>query len=55
VQFVLSRAWFYMHGDSPAAAAGELLAQTAVDQALSSVTGAAAAAAAATVEAVKEL
>ncbi|KAK4043048.1 hypothetical protein C8A01DRAFT_32837 [Parachaetomium inaequale] len=46
LQFIISRAWFYMHGDSPEAA-GQL-AKGAVGQVLSSV-------AAATAESVKEL
>jgi hypothetical protein len=49
LQFIISRAWFYMHGDSPEAA-GQL-AKGAVGQVLSSVSGAAAA----TAESVKEL
>jgi hypothetical protein len=50
VQFIISRAWFYMHGDSCESAAG--LVKDSVGQVLSSV---AATTAAATAEAVKEL
>jgi hypothetical protein len=50
VQFIISRAWFYMHGDSCESAAE--LVKDGVGQVLSSV---AATTAAATAEAVKEL
>ncbi|KAL2126209.1 hypothetical protein VTI74DRAFT_1416 [Chaetomium olivicolor] len=57
LQFVISRAWFYMHGDGyEASHAGEMLKGTA-ERVLSSVGGTATAAAAAkaTADAVREL
>ncbi|KAK4152620.1 hypothetical protein C8A00DRAFT_44322 [Chaetomidium leptoderma] len=54
VQFVLKRAWFYMHGDSCEAAAGELVKEGAKGV-FDSVVGTAAAATTAVAEAVREL
>ncbi len=51
VQFIVGRAWFYMHGDSCESSAAAGLAKGV----LSSVTGAAAAATAAAVDAGREL
>ncbi|KAL2152532.1 hypothetical protein VTH82DRAFT_5716 [Thermothelomyces myriococcoides] len=53
VQFIISRAWFYMHGESyESAAATAAKGAAAIGQALSSATGMAAAA---TAESFKEL